>query len=101
MRSALNDCMMGSNLFYCPLERLQTKYSRLLSSQSKRCARPRYGVVRSGHKGRTLTNNDLNQVVDQWFLLKQWFAAVADSRRLRKTGSVHCYLRIFARKPQI
>ena len=41
---------------------------------------------------RTLNNNDLNQVADWQFSLKQWFAV--HSYRLRKTGSAHCYLRI-------
>ena len=43
---------------------------------------------------KTLNNNDLNQVADQRFSLKQWFAAGAHSCRLRKSGSAHCYLRI-------
>ena len=38
---------------------------------------------------KTLNNNDLNQVADQQFLLKQWFAAGAHSSRLRKPGSGH------------
>ena len=44
---------------------------------------------------RKTLHNDLNQVADQQFSLKQWFAAGAHSCRLRKTGSAHCYLRIF------
>lgn len=32
-------------------------------------------------------NNDLNQIADQQFLLKQWFAAGVHSSRLRKPGS--------------
>ena len=36
---------------------------------------------------KTLNNNDLNQVADQQFLLKQWFAAGVHSSRLRKPGS--------------
>ena len=35
---------------------------------------------------RTLNGNDWNQVADQRFSLKQWFAAGAHSCRLRKTG---------------
>ena len=44
---------------------------------------------------KTLHNNDLNQVADQQFSLKQWFAVGAHSCRHRKTGSAHCYLKIF------
>ena len=44
---------------------------------------------------KTLNNTDLNQVTDQRFSLKQWFAAGACSCRFRKTGSEHCHLRIF------
>lgn len=40
-----------------------------------------------------LHNNDLNQVSDQRFSLKRWFATVAHSCRIRKPGSGHCYLR--------
>ena len=48
--------------------------------------------------GMTWNNNDLNHVADQRFSLKQWFAAVAHSGTLKKTGSAHCYLRIFKLK---
>jgi len=41
----------------------------------------------------TLNKNDLNQVPDQRFSLKQWFSAGAHSCRLRKPGSGYCYLR--------
>jgi len=34
-----------------------------------------------------LYSNELNQVADQRFLLKQWFATVAHSCRLRKPSS--------------
>ena len=44
---------------------------------------------------KTLNKNDLDQVADQRFSLKQWFAAGAHSCRLRKTGSAHCYSTIF------
>ena len=49
-------------------------------------------------------NFDRNQVTDQRFSLKQWFAAdVHSGRPLRKTSSVHCYLRIseIHRKPRL
>ena len=36
-----------------------------------------------------------NQVSDQRFSLKQWFAGGAQSRGLRKPGCGHCYLRFF------
>lgn len=36
---------------------------------------------------KTLNKNDLNQVADQQFLLKQWFAAGVHPSRLRKPGS--------------
>ena len=41
----------------------------------------------------TLDSNDQNQVADQRFSLKQWFAGGAQSRGLRKPGCGHCYLR--------
>ena len=40
-------------------------------------------------------SNDQNQVADQRFSLKQWFARGSQSRGLRKLGSGHCYLRFF------
>ena len=51
-------------------------------------------------RSRTLSaTNALNQVADQRFSLKQWFAgrfaAGAQSCRLRRTGSAHCYLRFW------
>ena len=36
-----------------------------------------------------------SEVADQRFSLKQWFAGDAQSRRLRKPGCGHCYLRFF------
>ena len=36
-----------------------------------------------------------NQVADQRFSLKQWFAGGAQSRGFRKPGCGHCYLRFF------
>ena len=39
--------------------------------------------------------HDLNRFANQRFSLKQWFAVGAHSCKLRKTGSGHCYLRIF------
>ena len=36
--------------------------------------------------GKTLDSNDQNQVADQRFSLKQWFAGGAQSRGLRKPG---------------
>ena len=45
--------------------------------------------------GKTLDSNDQNQVADQRFSLKQWFAGGAQSRGLRKPGCGHCYLRFF------
>ena len=53
---------------------------------------------RGSKKWKTLNNNDLNQVADQQFSLKQWFAAGAHSCRLRKPGSGHCYYRFFVQK---
>ena len=44
---------------------------------------------------KTLDSNDQNQVADQRFSLKQWFAGGAQSRGLRKSGCVPCYLRFF------
>ena len=44
---------------------------------------------------KTLDSNDQNQVADQLFSLKQWFAGGAQSRWLRKPGCGHCYLRFF------
>ena len=44
-----------------------------------------------------LDSNDQNQVADQRFSLKQWFAGGAHSHGLRKPGCGHCYLRFFAR----
>ena len=46
--------------------------------------------------GRQLDSNDQNQVADQRFSLKQWFAVGAQSRGLRKPCCGHCYLRFFA-----
>ena len=46
-------------------------------------------------RGKTLDSNDQNQVADQRFSLKQWFAGGAQSRGLRKPGYGHCYLRFF------
>ena len=46
------------------------------------------------HYPNGLNNNDLDQVADQRFSLKQWFAVGAHYCRLRKPGSGHCYLRI-------
>ena len=46
-------------------------------------------------KRKTLDSNDQNQVADQRFSLKQWFAGGAQSRGLRKPGCGHCYLRFF------
>ena len=37
---------------------------------------------------------DRNQVADQRFSLKHWFAAGAHSCRPRKAGPAHCYIRI-------
>lgn len=54
------------------------------------CVSRMNGLVR-----KTLNNNDVNQVADQQFSLKQWFASGAHSCRLKNTGSAHCYLRIF------
>ena len=45
--------------------------------------------------GKTLNNNDRNQVADQ--RIKQWITVGAHSCRLIKTGSAHCYLRISMR----
>ena len=44
-------------------------------------------------KRKTSDSND--QVADQWFSLKQWFAEGAQSRGFRKPGCGHCYLRFF------
>ena len=44
---------------------------------------------------KTLDSNDQNQVADQRFSLKQWFAGGAQSRGLRKPGCGHRYLRFF------
>ena len=46
---------------------------------------------------KTLDSNDQNQVADQRFSLKQWFAGGAQSRGLGKPGCGHCYLRFFGR----
>jgi len=40
--------------------------------------------------GKTLNNNDQNQVAEKQFSLKQWFAVGAHHCRLRKTGSAQC-----------
>ena len=40
---------------------------------------------------KTLHSNDQNQVADQRFSLKQWFAGSAQSRGLKKPGCGHCY----------
>ena len=48
-----------------------------------------------GREGETVNSNDRNQVADQRFSLKQWFTAGAHSCRPKKTGSAHCYLKIF------
>ena len=45
--------------------------------------------------GKTLDNNDLNQVGVQRFYCKQGFGWGAESRGLIKPGLDHCYLRIF------
>ena len=50
-------------------------------------------VYRTNRK--TLDSNDQNQVADQRFSLKRWFAGDAQSRGLRKPGCDHCYLRLF------
>ena len=50
------------------------------------------------NKGKTLDSNDQNQVADQRFSLKQWFAGCAQSRGLRKPGGGHYYLRFFSIK---
>ena len=55
---------------------------------------PELYSTQSYYHCKTLNNNDLNQVTDQQFSLKQWFPEGAHSCRLRKTGSAHCYLRI-------
>ena len=47
-----------------------------------------------GSVWKTLNSNDLNQVADRRFSLKQWFAAGAHSCRRRKTCSATRYLRI-------
>ena len=47
----------------------------------------------TGDIWKTLDSNDRNQVADQRFPLKQWFAGGAQSRGLRKPGCGHCYLR--------
>ena len=44
---------------------------------------------------KSLDSNGQNQVADQGFSLKQWFAGGAQSRSLRKPGCAHCYLRVF------
>ena len=44
---------------------------------------------------KALDSNVQNQVADQRFSLKQWFAGGAQSRGLRKPGCGHCYLRFF------
>ena len=44
---------------------------------------------------KTLDSNDQNQVADQRFSLKQWFAGGAQCRGLRKPGCGHCYLGFF------
>ena len=43
----------------------------------------------------TLDSNDQNQVADQRFLVKQWFAGGTQSHRLRKPGCGHCYFKVF------
>ena len=44
---------------------------------------------------KTLDSNDQNQVAEQRFSLKQWFAGGAQCRGLRKPSCGHCYLRFF------
>ena len=44
---------------------------------------------------KALNSNNQNQVADQRFSLKQWFAEGAQSRGLRKAGCGYCYLRFF------
>ena len=46
---------------------------------------------------KTLDSNDQNQVADQRFSLKQWFAGGAQSRGLRKRGCGHC--KVFQQLP--
>ena len=44
---------------------------------------------------KTLNINDRNQVADERFSIKQWFAVGDHSCRLRKTSFAYCYLRIY------
>lgn len=65
------------------------------------CPRPRrkwWDIFQSGLVGRKdLNKNELNQVADQQFLLKQWVSEGAHCK-LKKLGSGHWYLRVFCWK---
>ena len=51
---------------------------------------------------KTLDSNDQNQVTDQRFSLKRWFAGGAQYCGFRKpAGCGHCYLRFFLRTGRI
>ena len=52
-------------------------------------------IVVSKYPHRRRKSNNRDQAAEQRFSLKQWFAGSANSRRLRKTGSSHCYVRVF------
>ena len=76
------------------------------ASLELRCTREaakheRRGSAQGESKRQTLNNNDLNQVADLLFSLKQWFAAATHSCKLRKPGSAYHYLRIFTADSQV
>ena len=64
-----------------------------LAVEEKTTTNQNGGCIRSVER-KTLDSNDQNQVADQLFSLKQWFAGGAQSRGLRKPGCGHCYLRL-------
>ena len=53
------------------------------------------GQTKGANEREILRQEGQNQVADQRFSLKQWFAGGAHSRGLREPGCGHCYLRFF------
>ena len=52
----------------------------------------KYSSLRFPFFGGDLNNDDLTKTICRATVsLKQWFAAVVHSCRLRKSGSAHCY----------
>ena len=84
-REDLHETIFFMKLFYM---------QDLLASQTTHSSQITNNENFAQFHGKTLDNNDLNQVTDWQFSSKQWFVVGAHSCRLRKTGSAHCYLRI-------